>query len=60
MDLVPEIDVKQTRDKARKVLKSYRILQRRSGIVVSLESPVLSYMLRYHSNRNNVEHSLVE
>lgn len=36
MDLVPEIDVKQTRDKARKVLKSYRILQRRSGIVVSL------------------------
>ncbi|WP_445448993.1 ArpU family phage packaging/lysis transcriptional regulator [Enterococcus faecalis] len=60
MNLVPEIDVKQTRDNARRVLKSCRTLQRRSGIVVSLESPLLSNMPRYRSNRNNVEHSMIK
>lgn len=60
MTLLSELDYKQTRDNARDVLKSCRSLQRRSGVVVALESPVLSDMPRHHSNRNNTEHSMIK
>lgn len=60
MTLIPELDYKQTRDNARNILKSCRSLQRRSGMTVTLQSPVLSDMPRNQSNRNNVEHGTIK
>ena len=60
MTIIPELDYKQTRANARRVLKEWRSLQRKSGITVHLESPVLSDMPGNRSNRNNVEHSMIK
>lgn len=60
MTLLTEIDYKLTRRNARDVLKNCRGLQRRYGVKVSLQSPVLTDMPRNSSNRNNVEHLMIK
>ncbi|EGO5065365.1 hypothetical protein H6228_001271 [Enterococcus faecalis] len=59
MTLLSEIDYKKTKNNVRQLLKKCRSLQRMSGVQVHLQSPVLSDMPRYHSNRNNVEASMI-
>lgn len=59
MTIIPELDYKRTRANARKVLKDWRSLQRKSGVTVHLQSPVLTDMPGNRSNRNNVEHLLI-
>ena len=59
MTLLSEIDYKKTKNNVRRLLKKCRSLQRMSGVQVHLQSPVLSDMPRYQSNRNNVEASMI-
>lgn len=60
MTLVPEIDEKATKAKAREVLKKCRSLQRITGISVdSIRSPEFSDMPKSPSNRNNTEYQMI-
>lgn len=60
MMLLPELDYKKTKDNVRQLLKECRSMQRRGGIQIYLESPVISDMPRHQSNRNNVEHKMIK
>lgn len=60
MTLVPELNEKETKAKAREVLRKCRSLQRITGISVdSIRSPEFSDMPKSPSNRNNVEDQMI-
>lgn len=60
MTLVPEIDEKATKAKAREALKKCRSLQRITGISVdSIRSTEFSNMPKSPSNRNNTEYQMI-
>lgn len=61
MTLAPEIDFKQTKQNARKVLKQYRRLDRIAGrSLIDIRSPIITDMPRNHSHGNKAEDALVQ
>lgn len=60
MTLVPELNERATKAKAREVLRKCRSLQRITGISVdSIRSPEFSDLPKSPSNRNNTEHQMI-
>lgn len=61
MGLLADVDFKQTRDNARKVLSSYRRLQRITGrSKVDIKSPLITDMPKAQSHGNKAEDALVQ
>ena len=61
MGLLADVDFKQTRDNARKVLSSYRRLQRITGrSKVDIKSPLITDMPKAQSHGNKAEDAIVQ
>lgn len=60
MALIPEVDERASRNKARDMLKSYRRLSRMAGRpLVDYQSPTIDDMPKAQSFRNNTEAGLI-
>ncbi|MGM0107941.1 ArpU family phage packaging/lysis transcriptional regulator [Enterococcus sp. AZ172] len=61
MNLLREVDFKQTRDNARSVLKNFRRLERIAGrSLVDIKSPVITDMPKVPSHGNRAEDAMIQ
>ena len=61
MNLLREVDFKQTRDNARNVLKNFRRLERIAGrSLIDIKSPVITDMPKVPSHGNKAEDAMIQ
>ncbi len=61
MQLLKEIDIKQTRRNAREVLKSFRRLERMVGrSLIDIKSPIITDMPKTQRHGNKAEEALIQ
>lgn len=61
MQLLREVDFKQTRCNARNVLKNFRRLERIAGrSLIDIKSPVITYMPKVPSHGNRAEDAMIQ
>ena len=61
MNLLREVDFKQTKDNARNVLKNFRRLERIAGrSLIDIKSPVITDMPKVSSHGNKAEDAMIQ